>query len=63
MAFKATKAWPRSSGTPVLVYNRNNLDFQAASTNFDRAFQECITKKIVSIINIQKIILFSPVTD
>ena len=27
MALKETKAGPRSSGTPVLVYNRNNLDF------------------------------------
>ena len=27
MALKETKAGPRSSGTPVIVYNRNNLDF------------------------------------
>ena len=27
MALKETKAGPRSSGTPVLVYNRNNLNF------------------------------------
>ena len=27
MALKETKAGPRSSGTPVLDYNRNNPDF------------------------------------
>ena len=27
MALKETKAGPRSSVTPVLAYNRNNLDF------------------------------------
>ena len=27
LVLKETKAGPRSSGTPVLVYNRNNLDF------------------------------------
>ena len=33
--------------TTRIIYNQNNLDFlsfHAASTNFDRGFQECITK-------------------
>ena len=34
--------------TTRIIYNRNSLDFiffHAASTNFERGFQECITKK------------------
>ena len=33
--------------TTQIIHNRNNLDFlssHAASTNFERGFQECITK-------------------
>ena len=50
--------------TTRVIYNRNNLyflSFHAASTNFDRGFQKCITRNanLSALFSSKKMRLFS----